>query len=92
MWTIIKKVVHDCLTGIDGVSYDPARIYGAMAVNVFFALALVDVLGNGQPFNAQSYGVGFGVLLAGFGLGVQLKKSTEPGQNEPEGAGDPETK
>lgn len=79
---IVSKIIKDCATGIDGVTYDPARLYGLLAVLVFFVLALVAVVGKDQPWDAQAYGIGFGTLLAGFGLGVGLKARTEPEQSK----------
>lgn len=74
-WTI--KIVNDCLTGIDGETYDPARVYLSVAVLVFLAATVIDAL-HGIKFEAQSFGIGFGALLAGGGLGVSLKSHTEP--------------
>lgn len=73
-------IISDCLTGLDGITYDPARIYGAIAVLTFIGLAIYAVVGKGQAWDAQAYGIGFGTLLAGFGLGVGMKRHTEPGQ------------
>lgn len=78
--SMIAKIIHHCVTGIDGETYDPARIYGMVAVLVFFVLAIVAVIVKNQPWDAQAYGIGFGALLAGFGLGVSLKSKTEPEQ------------
>lgn len=78
---LISKILKDSITGIDGVTFDPARIYGLLAVLIFFVLAVVAVIVKNQPWDAQAYGIGFGALLAGFGLGVGLKSKTEPEQS-----------
>lgn len=77
MIKLIKQIIHDCLTGRDGITYDPARIYLAMAVNVFLAATIMDAVHN-IKFDPQAFGIGFGALLAGGGLGVSLKAGTEP--------------
>lgn len=77
MIKLIQQVVKDCLTGKDGITYDPARIYLAMAVNVFLAATIMDAMHN-IKFDPQAFGIGFGALLAGGGLGVSLKAGTEP--------------
>lgn len=74
----LKQLIKDCLTGIDGKTYDPSRIYGAMAVLTFLGLAIFSVLLKNQTFDPQSFGLGFGGLLLGFGLGVSTKADTEP--------------
>lgn len=79
---LLSKITKDLLTGIDGLTFDPARVYGLGAVLIFFGLAIIAVIVKNQPFDPQGYGIGFGALLAGFGLGVSLKKATEPGQGE----------
>lgn len=77
MIKLIQQVVKDCLTGKDGITYDPARIYLAMAVNVFLAATIMDAM-HSIKFDPQAFGIGFGALLAGGGLGVSLKAGTEP--------------
>ena len=73
MLTMLK----DCLTGIDGVTYDPSRVYLMGAVLVFLIGAAVHIW-TSKTLDFQAYGIGFGALLAGGGLGVSLKAKTEP--------------
>lgn len=80
MLTPLKTLVSHCLTGIDGETYDPARVYLALAVAGFLAATLYAIY-KGQAFDAQAYGIGFGALLAAGGLGVRLKSRTEPEQS-----------
>jgi hypothetical protein len=75
MFTMIK----DCLTGIDGVTYDPARIYLFLAFLSFLTLEIYSVI-KGKSFDAQNFGIGFGALLAAGGFGISVKSKTEPGQ------------
>jgi hypothetical protein len=77
MLNLVKKLIKDCLTGKDGVTYDPARVYLAMAVNVFLGATILDAM-HSIKFDPQTFGIGFGALLAGGGLGVSLKSGTEP--------------
>ncbi len=85
MWTWFKKLWNDCLTGIDGKTYDPARVvgYGSAATLVAtYAFALV-IRAIGGHFDAQAAGVGGAALLGGVaavGGGVALKAKTEPTQ------------
>jgi len=72
----LSRIIKDCLTGPNGKDYDPARVYLAMAVNVFLAATLIAVF-RSNPFDAQAFGIGFGALLAGGGLGISLKSHTE---------------
>ena len=76
----LLTLIHDCLTGIDGVTYDPARVYLFVAVAGFLAATLYAIY-QGQPWDAQDYGVGFGALLGAGGLGIKLKSHTEPEQS-----------
>jgi hypothetical protein len=79
MIATIKKVIHDCLTGVDGNTYDPARVYGAMAVLVFLFNSMYAIYRD-QPWSAIDFGTGFSLVIAGFGAAVALKSQTEPTQ------------
>lgn len=74
----LRKLLNDCITGPDGVTVDPARLYGAFAVLAFLGVSIYSVVFNHAVFDAQGYGIGFGALLVGFGVGVQVKHASEP--------------
>lgn len=74
----LSTIFNHCITGIDGETVDPARLYGLVAVVTFFGLSIFSVVVNDAAWNAQDFGIGFGVLLAGFGIGVASKAGTEP--------------
>lgn len=78
------NIIRDLFTGIDGVTLDPARVIGygsAIAgVGVFLFNSIWSVTHAGT-FDAQSYGIGLGAVLAGVmavGAGVGFKAHTEP--------------
>lgn len=73
----IQDIIKDCITGIDGVTVDPARVYLASAVIIFLAGACY-VIYKSHAFDYQAFGIGFGALLAGGGFGISKKANTEP--------------
>lgn len=73
----LKNIVSDCITGIDGKTVDPARLFLLLGVLVFLGNAVYAIY-KGQPWNAQDFGTGFGLLLAAGGAGIALKSHTEP--------------
>ena len=76
-------LVNDCITGIDGKTVDPARIYLLAAVAVFLGGAIVVIVKtHALPF--QDFGLGFGALLLGGGFGIGAKSHTEPGERPDE--------
>ena len=79
MFTFIKKILFDCISGIDGVTVDPARLYLAGAVCVFLAGAAV-VIFKTHALDFIAFGTGFGALMAGGGLAIAIKSKTEPGE------------
>lgn len=74
----VLKVIDHTLTGIDGETYDPARICLALGINVFLFLEIYNTVYLHQPFNAQDFGIGFGAILAAGGAAIGLKAKTEP--------------
>ncbi len=75
----LKTVAMDCITGIDGVSIDPARVYLAAAVIVYLGAESYVVFKTGA-FDSQSFGIGFGALVGGGCFGIAAKSKTEPGE------------
>lgn len=79
------SMLKQLFTGIDGITFDPARVigYGSAVVGVgtFIFNAVWAVL-HGATWDAQAYGIGLGAVLAGVmavGVGVGAKAKTEPG-------------
>ena len=71
------NILNDCITGIDGKTVDPARLYLLLAVAVFLGGAIASVWMS-HSLDFQAFGIGFGALLAGGGLGIGAKAKTEP--------------
>jgi fluoride ion exporter CrcB/FEX len=86
MMNTLKAVIHDCLTGKDGTTYDPARVAGYTGG---FA-TLATFLGNSiyitittHHFDMQAFGIGGAAILGGIAavaFGVKAKATTEPEQ------------
>lgn len=74
----LQTVIIHCLTGIDGVTYDIARICLALGINAFLGLEIYNTTILHVPFDAQSFGIGFGAILAAGGAAIGMKKETEP--------------
>ena len=73
----IRTILVDMITGIDGKTVDPARVYLAGAVLTFLTGALTVIIKT-HALDFQAFGIGFGALLAGGGLGIAAKSKTEP--------------
>lgn len=78
MFYTLKKLWRDCLTGIDGKTYDPARVGLLIGLATFLFLAVWALVAQKQPWGPQEFGIGFGAVLAGGGAAVGLKAKTEP--------------
>lgn len=80
---LIAKVIKDSLTNAFGVDYDIGRILWALATLTFLFLACWAVIYNRQAFDAMSYGVGLGSVLAAGGAAIGMKQGAEiPGEKK----------
>ena len=83
MWAQFKKLIHDCLTENNGADYCPFRVAGAamagLGIPTFLWNSLF-VTYTMHAFDAQSFGIGFGAMMAGLGAlagGVGYKAKTD---------------
>lgn len=86
MLDLIKKVIHDGLTGIDGITYDPLKVIGypsaMMAISVYLLAGITALCKNGA-LDYVAYGTGFTAISGGLlaiAAGVAVKSHTEPQQ------------
>jgi len=73
----IKNLLIQTFTGKDNNTLDIGRILWALGVFVFFALS-IHAVWRGQVFDAIAWGTGFGAVLAGGGVALKVKETTEP--------------
>ncbi len=80
----MRILLRDMFTGIDGETFDPARVigYGSAVAGVgTFLFNSAWAVVHSNTFDAQAYGIGFGAVCAGImaiGIGVGAKANTEP--------------
>ena len=82
----LRKVIKDSLTGIDGVTYDGAKVVGypawILAILVYIGSALKDVgFHASAALDYQGFATGISILCGGLMLiaaGVAVKHMTEP--------------
>jgi hypothetical protein len=77
----MKQVINDWLTGIDGITFDPARAAWLLGIVAFLCFVGYNVYKTGQ-FDMVNYGLAYGSLLAAGAAGIRIKSMTEPGQKE----------
>ena len=69
--------IKHLFTGIDGVTYDPARALWIIGVAAFIGLSGYEVYKTGH-FDMLNFGIAYSGLLAGGAAGVRIKSNTEP--------------
>lgn len=74
---MIKKILTDILTCKDNATFDNGRVLLFLAVICFLIFTAIDVLET-HTFEYQEFGIGFGILLAGGGVNLKLKETSEP--------------
>lgn len=77
---LLSKILKHASTGADGDSFDIARICAIFIIPLYMFMGWVEL--NATPedraFDFQGFGTGFGIILAGLGAFIFLKKDTEP--------------
>ena len=68
------------ITGKDNQTLDFIRVAAIFGVLQGLGLTLYTVVIQHEHFVLQQFGVGLGCLLGGAGVGIGLKKGTEPGE------------
>lgn len=71
------KLIKDCLTGIDGESYDIARVSWVVTTFVITAGEVWNAFA-GRHFDTQAFATGIAVMAAAHGAAIFAKKDTEP--------------
>ncbi len=89
MLDLIKKILHDCSTGIDGVTYNPVRLIGYSscigAVTMFFANSIWMAFTK-STFDYVGFGTGFALIMGALlavGAAEAVKTKTEPPASDP---------
>ena len=81
MWKLIKKILKDISTGVDGESYCCTRLYGHFGVLTYLGLCISDFCVS-HEFNYVQFGTGFAAIVAGQGAAIWAKRQTEPGTTQ----------
>jgi hypothetical protein len=73
----IHKIIRDSLTGRDNKTFDGGRILWIVGGLAFIAYGGWEVFLTNH-FPAQDFGIGFGSILGGGGVGIGFKAKAEP--------------
>lgn len=71
------KLLKDLITESDNLTYDIARVAGASVVITYLGLAVYSVVWKGQAFDAQSFGIGAGAVIAAMGAALRLTQEKD---------------
>lgn len=87
IFELISRVLHDCSTGIDGVTFHPVRVIGYSSCTAGFIVFFVNSICMAftkSTFDYIGFSTGFSVLctsLVAVGAAEAVKKNTEPKGN-----------
>lgn len=70
-------MIKDLLTGIDGVTYDPARVLWALGIVAFLTFAGFEIYKT-QHFDMTNFALAYSSLLGAGAAGVRIKETSEP--------------
>lgn len=72
-----SQVLSDCVTGEDGVTVDPARVYYMIAF-IFFIAASMGLLIVEKKIDLLQWSAAYAAFSVGSAGGIYIKTSTEP--------------
>lgn len=72
----MKKILRELLTEGDNITHDLYRYLALLSILTGLGLSIYAVVKKDQPFDMQQFGIGVGVLFAGVGVALGLKKET----------------
>lgn len=72
----MSKILRDLLTDSDNLTHDIYRYLALLSILTGLGLSIYVVVVKDQPFDMQQFGIGIGVLFAGVGVALGLKKET----------------
>jgi hypothetical protein len=77
----LADALRQLLTGKDGVTYAPSRVYWCLAALTQIALSIWHVIVLGHDFSSTDFGTGMAAILTAGGVGVWITRQTEPDQH-----------
>lgn len=72
------EALKHILTGKDGETYAPSRVYWCLAALSQIVLSFWHVAIHGHDFSSTDFGTGMGLILTAGGVGVWITRKTEP--------------
>jgi len=78
---VYRNIALDCLTGLDGKSFDIARVSWVTTMLVITFGEIWNAY-NGHHFDTKEYAEGIAIMAAAHGAAIFAKKETEPKPKE----------
>ena len=79
--SVYSTLLLDCITGIDGKSFDIARVSWVITMLVI-TLGEIWNAYSGDHFDTKEYAEGIAIMAAAHGAAIFAKKETEPKAKE----------
>jgi hypothetical protein len=70
----MPDIIKHMFTESDNKTFDVTKALAALTIVTGIALAIVSVVWKNAPLNMQDYGTGMGLLFAGLGVALGMKK------------------
>lgn len=74
----VQILIKHCLTGIDGETYDIARVIGIAGVIFYMVMTVYNVAHEHVKFDYVNWGIGFASVISSMGVAIKLKENQEP--------------